>query len=462
MRMRFAKTQSQTRKDTPKVKAKALAAKVEVTADGEGLVSHAGAFLLSELADRIGLTNALSEAMAPTRERRSAHDPGVVIRDLAVAIADGGDCVTDLGVLRGQEDLFGQVASESTAHRVIRSIDAEQLEAIRAARAKARASAWELGARPEELILDIDATLIAAHSEKEGAAGNYKRGFGFHSLHGYLDGGEAAAAQLRPGNAGSNTAADHFTVLGRALEQIPAVDLDREILARADSGGATHAFTSDCREARIAFSVGYELTPALRAAILELPEPAWQAAIEANGELREGAWVAELTEHVDLAAWPERTRVIVRRERPHPGAQLSFTDHDGHRFTAFLTDTPGAAIAELELRHRRRARVEDSIRCGKDTGMRNLPFHDFTANEVWLELSLIAQDLLVWAKRLLLNGALALAEPKRLRQRLLHVAGRIARSGRRMILRLPRSWPWAETLRLAFARLRALPVGAAP
>ena len=463
MRMRFAKTQSQTRKDTPKVKAKALGAKVEVSSDAEGLVSHAGAFLLSELADRIGLTKALTEAMVPTRERRSAHDPGVVLRDLCVSIADGGDCVADLGVLRGQEDLFGAVASESTAHRVIRSIGTEQLEAIRAARAKARASAWGAGARPAELIVDFDATLLQAHSEKDRAAGNYKGGFGFHPLLGFLDGGDALAGLLRPGNAGSNTAADHFEVLGRALEQIPgAADPNTEILARADAGGATHAFTDDCREARIGFSVGYELTPALREAILELPETAWQPAIEAGGEPREGAWVAELTAHVDLSAWPERTRLIVRRERADPGAQFSFTDHDGHRFTAFLTDTEGVEIAALELRHRRRARVEDQIRCGKETGMRNLPFCDFAANEAWLELSLIAQDLLVWSKRLLLGGALAVAEPKRLRQRLFHVAARIARSGRRTLLRLPRGWPWAEALRCAFERLRALPLTAGP
>ena len=368
----------------------------------------------------------------------------------------------DLGVLRGQEVLFGAVASESTAHRVIKSIDRECLDRIRAARALARARAWDAGARPAELIIDIDATLIGAHSEKELAAGNYKGGFGFHSLHGYLDGGEAPAALLRPGNAGSNTAADHFEVLGRSLEQIPESELDREILARCDGGGASHAFTSDCREAGIGFSVGYELTPALREAILALPEPAWQPAIDAGGELREGAWVADLTDHVDLAAWPERTRVIVRRERAHPGAQFSFTDHDGHRFTSFLTDTPGDEIAKLELRHRRRARVEDQIRSGKDTGMRNLPFHDLGANEAWLELSLIAQDLLAWAKALVLDGELALAEPKRLRQRLLHVAGRIVRSGRRTLLRLPRSWPWAEALRAAFERLRALPAGAGP
>ena len=460
--MRIARSRSQVQEDTPKVKAKTLGAKVEVTADGEGLVSHAGAFLLSELADRIGLTKALSEAMAPTRERSSAHDPGVVLRDLAVSIADGGDCVSDLGVLRGQEALFGAVASESTAHRVIRSIGAEQLEAIRAARASARARAWEAGARPKELIIDFDATLLGAHSEKESAAGNYKGGFGFHPLLGFLDGADALAALLRPGNAGANTAADHFSVLETALEQIPEDDLDREVLARADAGGATHDFTHDCREAQIGFSVGYELTPAVREAILEAPESAWQAAVEADGEVRDGAWITELTEAVELAAWPEGTRLLCRRERAHPGAQFSFSDHDGHRFTCFLTDTEGGEIAALELRHRRRARVEDSIRCGKDTGMRNVPFHDFSANEAWLELSLIAQDLLCWAQALVLDGSLALAEPKRLRQRLLHVAARIVRSGRRTLLRLPRGWPWAEALRLAFERLRALPAGAGP
>lgn len=176
--MRLATTHSPSQEDTRKVKTQTTRQTVEVRADGEGLVSHAGAFLLVELADRLGLTEALSAAMAPTRERRSAQDPGVVLRDLAVAIADGGDHVTDLEVLRGQEVLFGPVASETTAHRVVKSIDADLLEALRSARAKALAKAWGAGARPGELILDIDASLLTAHSEKENAAGNYKGGFG--------------------------------------------------------------------------------------------------------------------------------------------------------------------------------------------------------------------------------------------------------------------------------------------
>ncbi|MGV1050475.1 MAG: IS1380 family transposase [Solirubrobacterales bacterium] len=462
--MRFADPFTTTQEDTRKVKTQTTRQTVEVRADGEGLISHAGAFLLVELADRLGLTAALSEAMAPSRERRSAHDPGVVLRDLAVAIADGGDHVSDLGVLRGQEALFGPVASETTAHRVVKSISSDLLEAIRAARAKALAKAWDAGARPEELILDIDASLLTAHSEKEGAAGNYKGGFGFHPLLCYLaETGEPLAAVLRPGNAAAHTAADHFEVLQLALEQLPEGDLDRAILARADIGGRTHAFTSDCRDAGIRFSVGYEVDERVRGGIMALPEAAWQSAVDGDGAEREGAQVAELTGRVDLSTWPEGTRLIVRRERPHPGAQLSVFDCEaGYRHTAFITDQVDEDIATLELRHRRRARVEDAIRVGKETGMAKMPFAAFAHNEAWLEVSLAAQALLRWAALLCLDGELALAEPKRVRQRLLHVAGRLVRSGRRVTLRLPRSWPWAEALVVAFARLRALPAASSP
>lgn len=442
------------------MKAKRLQPKIGIAADGEGLVSHAGAYLVSELADRIGLTAALGEAMAPTRERRSAHDPGVVLRDLAVAISDGADCVSDLGALRGQEVLFGRIASETTVHRVLGSVDSQLLEAIRCARARARSCAWDRGARPTELTLDIDATLVTSHSDKEAATGNYKGGYGFHPLTCYLDEtGEALAALLRPGNAGSNTAADHREVLERALEQLPKSDIDRDLVVRCDGAGATHAFTNDCRLAGVSFSVGYELHDGVRQAIVKEPESAWAAAIETDGETREGAWVAELTGKVDLSAWPEGTRLIIRRERPHPGAQFTVFDSNGYRHTAFLTDTQDHDhdISALELRHRRRARVEDRIRTGKDTGMRNLPHHGFVTNELWLELSLMAQDLFAWTRLLVLDGDLAEAEPKRLRQRLLHVAAKITRSGRRTKLRLPRSWPWAQALVRAFRRLRALP-----
>jgi Transposase DDE domain group 1 len=414
--------------------------------------------LLVELADRVGLSEALSGALAGTRERRSAHDPGRVIRDLAVMLADGGDCVTDMDAYRGQERLFGAKASETTTHRVIKSVDEQLLDRIRAARAAARAHAWNAGARPKALTLDIDATIVTAHSEKEQAAGTWKRTFGFHPLECYLDEtGEPLAALLRAGNAGSNTAEDHSRVLELALAQLPDEDLDKGILVRTDIGGCTHAFIADLRAANIRFSVGYEVDERVREAVLKIKDSEWIAAIEPDRQQRDGAWVAELTEHLDLSAWGEGTRLICRRERPHPGAQFTIFDEHGYRYTCFLTDQDDNDIAILELRHRGRARVEDRIRTGKDTGMRNLPHHAFEHNQTWLEISLIAQELLCWMRLLCLDGHLALAEPKKLRHRLLHVAGRIARHGRRTRLRLQSDWPWAPTLAAAFTTLRSIP-----
>jgi DDE family transposase len=433
---------------------------VGVVADGEGLVSHAGAALVAEAADCLGLTAALSRGLAGMRERRGRHDPGRVVRDLAVMLADGGDCLSDLRAVRDQQPLFGQVASDATAFRVIDALAADPalLGAMRAARARAREHAWGAGAAPERVVIDVDATLIGAHSEKEGAAGNFKGGFGFHPLLAYLDESrEALAAVLRPGNAGANTAADHLAVVGLALEQLPRhVVEDAQVVVRTDSAGATHELTDELRAARINFVVGLDLTEAVRGAILALPESAWRPALRQDDEVREGAWVAEITDILDLAGWPGECRVIVRRERPHPGAQLSFTDHDGHRFLATLTDLDGDAV-ELERLHRARAGTEDRIRAAKQTGLQNLPFQGFDHNAVWLELSLIAQDLTAWTQRLALTGDLAACEPKTLRYRLLHTAARLAFHARRATLRLQRTWPWAGELAAAFARLKALP-----
>src|SRR4051812_694047 len=400
------------------------------------------------------------------RQRRAGHDPGRVIRDLAVMLADGGDALCDLRGLRDQPVLFGSVVSDSTAWRVIDAIaDVGLLDAGRAARATGRARAFGLGARPAgPLVIDIDATLITAHSDKDGTGGTYKGGFGFHPLLAYLDcpdssaGGMALAGRLRPGNAGSNDARDHIAVLADALEQLPRELVETEtILMRTDSAGATHELLDFCRDGRIRFSVGFDLTEPVRRAILSLPETAWTAALDADGEPRENGHVAELTDRLDLAGWPEGARVIVRRERPHPGAQLSFSDHDGHRFQAILTDQPGPDIAALERLHRARARVEDRIRAAKDCGLQNLPFRDFDANAVWLELALTAQDILYYTQTLCLTGQLARAEPKKLRYRLLHTAGRLAFHARQAVLRLPRSWLGAGDPAAAFARLAALP-----
>ncbi|MCA1700052.1 MAG: IS1380 family transposase [Actinobacteria bacterium] len=438
---------------------------VEVTADGAGLVSHAGSALLAQVADKLGLTKGMSVRLAAIKQRRRGHDPGRVICDLAVMLAGGGECVSDLGAVRDQQALFGPVASDSTAFRVIDRIAADPglLDALRVAHARARERFWELHGAPERLTIDIDATLVTAHSEKEQAAGNYKGGYGFHPLHAYADETrEALAGMLRPGNAGANSAADHIAVLDRALEQIPAEYVEKiEILVRADSAGATHGLIDYCREAKIRFSVGYELTQTVRAAILKIPRDAWVSALAQDGSERDNGEVAEITDSVQLAAWPQGTRLIVRRERPHPGAQLSFSDHDGYRFQVILTDQPDEQIAIIECRHRQHAHVEDRIRDDKDTGLAKFPFQAFQLNEVWLQIVMLAHDLIVWTQALLLDGELAKAEPKRLRYRLLHVAGRLAFHGRRAKLRLQHDWPWAEQLLAAFHKLKALPAATA-
>jgi len=438
--------------------------KIEVTSDGEGLVSHAGSALLAGVAEKTGLARSLSSELGGVRRRRGRHDPGRVIADLAVMLADGGDCLSDLRAMRDQAPLFGQVASASTAFRLVDAIasDPAGLERLRSSHARARARVWKLLGAPSELTIDVDATLIASHSEKDGAAGNFKGGYGFHPLLAYADQtGEALAGELRAGNAGSNTAADQIQVAEHAIGQIPEEHIEQiELLLRVDSAGATHALLDWAREGRIRYSVGYDLSDQVRAAILKTPASAWVAAVDQDGTERPNGQVAEITARLDLATWPEGSRVIVRRERPHPGAQLTFTDHDGYRFQAILTDQPDREIALLERRHRARARVEDHIRNDKDTGLRNLPFREFEDNRVWLELILIAHDLIAWTQRLLLTDELARCEPKRLRYRLLHVAARLAFHARTATLRLQATWPWARELAAAFAKLKALPAPA--
>ena len=429
---------------------------VDVVADGTGLSSRAGTALLALTAQRLGLTDGLSGALAGTRERRSAHDPGRVLCDLAVMAADGGRCVSDLAVLAGQGALFGDIASVPTARRVLLSIGEAEIERVRQARALARHRAWKAGAAPARVILDFDATPISVHSEKEHAAGHYKGGFGFNPLL-VSCGREVLAGILRPGNAGANNAQDHQSVLELALEQLPETALDGEILARSDSAGASHDFASGCRETRIRFSLGYPINHTVREQILALDETAWRPAVNQDRQPRQGAWVTELTGLLDLSSWPSGTRLICRRERPHPGAQLSFTDVDGHRFQCFITDQDDEDIAALEALHRQHAEVEDRVKTLKATGAGHLPFQSFRANAAWFELALTAHDITVWTQLLTLDGEHKISEPKRLRYRILHVAGQLTRHARRTTLHLPADWPWAAAILRAFKRLDALP-----
>ena len=448
--------------------------KITVSADSSGIVSQGGALLLTQTLRATGLDRGMTAALERWRAPRAVHDPGKVMADLVVTLALGGDCLADIAVLRAQPQLAGPVASDPVVSRLITALatDAPRaLKAIRTARAAARERAWSLagerapGGDGSLILVDIDATIVTAHSEKEKAAPTWKKTFGFHPLAAFADhgagaAGEALAILLRAGNAGSNTAGEHIEAARLALAQLPR-RLRRRVLIRTDSGGGTHDFlawlTSPGR--RLDYSVGMTITEDMQQAILALPDRIWEPAYDAAGQVRPGAWVAELTGLLDLTGWPTGMRVIVRKERPHPGAQLRFTDLGGHRFTCFATDTTGGQLADLELRHRRRARCEDRIRAAKDTGLRNLPLHGFGQNQVWCELVAMACELTAWMQMLALDGPARAWEPKRLRLRLFTTAGRLVRSGRRTRLRLSATWPWATQLTTAITRLQALAPG---
>jgi Transposase DDE domain group 1 len=311
----------------------------------------------------------------------------------------------------------------------------------------------------------VDATTVTSYSDKEQAAPTWKKTFGFHPLtvfadHGPDGSGEPLAIMLRPGNAGSNTAADHIGAVRLALAQLPK-GLRRRVLIRADSGGGTHEFLAwlTAPGRRLHYTVGFPMTDDVQAAILKVPAAAWTPAYDSDQMVRPGAWVAELTGMLSLAGWPAGMRVIVRKERPHPGAQLRFTDIGGHRFTCFATSTRSGQLADLELRHRLRARCEDRIRAAKDTGLRNLPLHGYAQNQIWCDLVAMACELLAWMQMLALTGPARRWEPKRLRLRIFTAAGRLTRGGRRLQLRLAAHWPWATQITAAASRLQALEPG---
>jgi hypothetical protein len=452
----------------------ALRPRLLVSADGAGIVSHAGGVLVTRTARVTGLDSGLSAGLGRWRAPRAVHDPGKIVTDLAVALVLGGDCLADVAMLRAEPALFGPVASDPVVSRLIARLAADgprALKAIRAARAAARDRAWALagdsapGGDGGLVTVDIDATIVTSCTEKDQAAPTWKKTFGFHPMtvfadHGPAGSGEPLAIVLRPGNAGSNTAADHIEAARLALAQLPA-RLRRRALVRTDSGGGTHEFLAWLASPgrRLQYSVGFTMTDDICDAIRQLPAAAWTPACDSDRQIRPGAWVAELTGMLNLATWPKGMRVIVRKERPHPGAQLRFTDVGGHRFTCFATSTKGGQLADLELRHRRRARCEDRIRCAKDTGLRNLPLRGFAQNQVWCEIVALACDLIAWTQLLALTGQARRWEPRRLRTRLFAAAGRIARGSRRLRLRLAARWPWSAVITAGLTRLSDLPPG---
>ncbi len=452
--------------------------RLAVDGSGRKVVSGAGGVLLTRTATVLGLDAALSAALAPWRRPLARHDPGKIVLDLAISLAMGGDCLADVAQLRAHPLVFGAVASDPTVSRLIDALAADApaaLAALAAARAAARARAWALAgehapgsgaAAAAPLVIDVDATLVTAHSEKECAAPTFKRGFGFHPLWAFVDHGaegtgEPLAFLLRAGNAGSNTVVDHKTVITAALAQLPGGHRrGKKVLIRIDGAGGTHELLAWLTRRRLSYSVGFSLPgdlAGIQKTLAAIPDTAWEPAYDADGQPRPGAFVAEVTELFDLSGWPAGMRLIVRKERPHPGAQLRITDLEGMRITAFVTNTTRGQLADLELRHRRRARAEDRIRCAKDSGLANLPLHDFAQNEIWCAIVALAADLVAWMQTLALSEHAARRwEPKRLRLRLLAIAGRLAVTGRQRRLHLAATAPFTGLALDALHRLDAL------
>jgi Transposase DDE domain group 1 len=485
---------------------------LEVTADGQGIVSHAGLALLRALADKTGLTGGLSRALATPR--LLVHDRGRVLADLAAAIGDGAGVISDFRVLSDQRDLFGLVASVPTTWRALNEIAAGGPRAagrITAAVNAARRCAWTAietrhGAIPGVAIADrvldgvvcirLDATVTPAHSDKEGAEPNFK-GFGHHPLLGYCDNTrEALSWMFRPGSAGSNTVADHLTVLDAAITAVPARHR-RKLMVTCDGAGASHGLITRLDELasrpgrQLTYSVGWALGERERTAISLVPQEAWHNAIDARGDVRERraddacadtgcahgrCWVEEahVTELTGLLrqgpaadqldGWPATMRVFARRERPHPGAQLTlFETRDGWRYSLHVTNVPAnlrgwrSQLAYIDAAHRVHARVEDRIRTGKDCGIGHFPSQSQAVNSAWLTASMIAVTLLAWLAHLALDGDLATAEPKTLRYRILHAAARLTRGGRRRHLKIAATWPWAPAIAAAWTKISALP-----
>jgi hypothetical protein len=450
----------------------------------ESLVSSSGALLLREVIRVAGLDRGLWDALSRWRAPLAVHDPGKVLLDVVTAVALGGDCLADVAAVRAQPQLFGPVASDPTVSRLFATLagDVEAaISVIRQARARARAVLWSRrrpvagtpGRRAGgQVIIDIDATLVAAHSDKQGAEPTFKRGFGFAPMCAFLDhgehgSGECLAIDLRPGKASPWNSADHIATLDNALVQLPEHERG-QVLVRADTGACSKVFLHRITDLGLEYSIGFQAQDTVKAAIEAIPEQAWRAALDADGGPCDGAQVAELTAWMPSPTiktsrpgpqhWPAGMRVIARRERPHPGAQLRLTDHNGWRITCFATNTrgPGWTLPTLEVRHRQRARCEDRIRALKDTGLRNLPFHGFAQNRLWIEVVALAADLLAWTQILAWteHEPARRWEPKRLRFRILAVAGRVVHSGRQRHLRLPRGWPWSHLIDCGWTALR--------
>jgi len=468
---------------------------LKVTGDGEGLVGHAGAVLLRKLADRAGLTAALGPALA-RRGKLPLVDRGVALVSMAVAIVLGATSMSDITLLAHHEPVLGAEPSDTTVRRTLELADPRTLDKVARVRARVRAHVWKLiAATPAGfpwlriagkllagwLVIDMDATLITARSDKECAAPTFKKGYGFHPLGAWLaNTTESLAMLLRPGNAGSNTFAGHAAVLTAAIRQIPARMRSR-LLVRVDGAGASHELISHLlslasRRRAVLFTCGWMITGADEAAIRLLPAAAGQPAVEQDGTVQDDKHVAEITHLLSRAAgWPGGLRWIVRRTKPSRRQIRNLTAYEratGWRYSVIVTNVPAAGgipgvagshhAQFIDVLHREHAVVEDRVRTAKAMGLRNLPSKAWTVNCGWVLAANIAADLSAWCRLLGLHDCddLKDAEPETLRYRFLSLPARLVRHARARVLKISRTWPWKDAFLACWQRLCALPAPA--
>ncbi|MBP2376074.1 IS1380 family transposase [Paeniglutamicibacter psychrophenolicus] len=447
---------------------------VPATLTGQSLVSHAGLNVLTSFLDATGFGALCEDRLSQFVPEQAIHRPGGILGPLAVMLAGGGEHVTDLDTLRDSPGLFGPTPSNATVSRFVARA-AESPEAYAhgfATLTKAlRSRIWEasgprnpaiLATRLDPLIIDLDATLVNSHSEKEWAAGDFKGGFGHAPFVASLDygrsngNGEVLVAELRAGNKGANSATDHIRVLDKALDQLPDAMRDQQgelaaekILVRTDSAGASREFLHHLHDRGLQFSTSYALpVPNERFIHWINDKTLWERVVEQDGYERRDAWVIDATQVIKLKDYPPGTRLYLRAEPLHPGAQASLFDVDGHRVTAFLTNAPRWNVAFLDARHRARGRCENRIKTLKNSGMGKLPFFGISANQLWTDLAVLAMNLVAWMPLAILPAGHDAGswDMKRWRYRLFSIAGKIISSARRKRLLIPQSAPESPLL----------------
>jgi Transposase DDE domain group 1 len=448
--------------------------RVVVEPGGTGVVAHVGLHALGSFADRLGLGDALSSRIPWSGAGFPVHDRGKVLVQTALVLAGGGESCLDIEHLRVGEDLFGPVPSDTTVARTFHEITPSARTGIAEAMAEMRAEVWRRSSTTtgtDPVLLDIDASLVEIHSEhKEQAAPTFKGGYGFHPMFCFADQtGETLAALLRPGNAGANTVADHVTVLDGALAQLPeavarghgAGDdpelVDRDVVVRADSAGCTEGFLAACRARNVGFFVSARSNAQVTAAIFDAigVEEVWLDALTQDGEPKEGAAVAELTSLIDGTKLPSGTRLVIRREPLHPGAQRSLFPSLEFRYWGFYTDQDGDP-RDLDVTMRAHAHVESHIQRLKDSGLCRFPFTSFGANTNWLMAVALSADLVRWFQLLCLDGHWSDARPKAMRWGIFHAPGRLVRRARQSVVRIIDGWPTTQVLLDAYQRMALL------